>query len=52
MPQDQPIIPFDCFANQFTNRCREEFNEKICPHMKVYLKPGDHLVVIARHTDC
>jgi len=43
MTQDQPIAPFDWFANQFTSRRREEFIEKIYPHMKAYLKPGDRV---------
>lgn len=44
MPKDQPIAPFDWFANQFTDKRREEFIEKIYPHMKAYLKPGDRVV--------
>jgi SAM-dependent methyltransferase len=44
MTQDQPIAPFDWFANQFTSGRREEFIEKIYPHMKAYLKPGDRVV--------
>jgi SAM-dependent methyltransferase len=44
MTQDQPIAPFDWFANQFTYRRREEFTEKIYPRMKAYLKPGDRVV--------
>jgi SAM-dependent methyltransferase len=44
MKQDQPIAPFDWFANQFTSVRREEFIEKIYPHMKAYLKPGDRVV--------
>ena len=44
MRQDQPIVPFDWFANQFTSARREEFIEKIYPHMKAYLKPGDRVV--------
>ncbi len=44
MTQDQPILPFDWFANQFTAKRREEFIEKIYPHMKDYLKPGDRVV--------
>jgi SAM-dependent methyltransferase len=44
MKQDQPIAPFDWFANQFTSRRREEFIEKIYPHMKVYMRPGDRVV--------
>jgi SAM-dependent methyltransferase len=44
MTQDQPIAPFDWFANQFTSERREEFIEKIYPHMKAYLKPGDRVV--------
>jgi ubiquinone/menaquinone biosynthesis C-methylase UbiE len=42
--QDQPIAPFDWFANQFTSKRREEFIEKIYPYMKAYLKPGDRVV--------
>jgi SAM-dependent methyltransferase len=44
MTQDQPIPPFDWFANQFTSKRREEFIEKIHPYMKAYLKPGDRVV--------
>jgi SAM-dependent methyltransferase len=44
MTQEQPIAPFDWFANQFTSTRREEFIEKIYPHMKAYLKPGDRVV--------
>ena len=44
MTQDQPIAPFDWFANQFTSTRREEFIEKIYPHLKAYLKPGDRVV--------
>jgi 2-polyprenyl-3-methyl-5-hydroxy-6-metoxy-1,4-benzoquinol methylase len=42
--QDQPIAPFDWFANQFTSKRREEFIEKIYPYMRAYLKPGDRVV--------
>jgi len=44
MTQDQPIAPFDWFANQFTSTRREEFIEKIYPHLRAYLKPGDRVV--------
>jgi SAM-dependent methyltransferase len=44
MAQDQPIAPFDWFANQFTSKRGEEFVEKIYPYMKAYLKPGDRVV--------
>ena len=44
MAQDQPIVVFDWFSNQFTSERREEFIEKIYPHMKAYLKPGDRVV--------
>jgi len=44
MTQDQPIPPFDWFANQFTSERREEFIEMIYPHMRDYLKPGDRVV--------
>jgi SAM-dependent methyltransferase len=44
MTQDESIAPFDWFANQFTSKRREEFIEKIYPHMKAYLKPGDRVV--------
>jgi SAM-dependent methyltransferase len=44
MTQDQPIAPFDWFANQFTSERREEFIEKMYPHMKAYLKSGDRVV--------
>ena len=44
MTQDQPIAPFDRFANQFTSTRREELIEKIYPHLKAYLKRGDRVV--------
>jgi SAM-dependent methyltransferase len=44
MTQDQPINIFDWFANQFTSGRREEFIEKIYPHVKPYLKPNDRVV--------
>jgi 2-polyprenyl-3-methyl-5-hydroxy-6-metoxy-1,4-benzoquinol methylase len=44
MTQDQPIAPFDWFANQFTSGRRDEFIEKIYPHVKSYLKPGDRVL--------
>lgn len=44
MTQDQPIAPFDWFANQFTSKRREEFIENIYPSMRAYLKPGDRVV--------
>jgi SAM-dependent methyltransferase len=44
MTQDQPINVFDWFANQFTSGRREEFIEKIYPHVKPYLKPNDRVV--------
>jgi SAM-dependent methyltransferase len=44
MTPDQPIAPFDWFANQFTAKRREEFIETIYPHMQAYLKPGDRSV--------
>jgi 2-polyprenyl-3-methyl-5-hydroxy-6-metoxy-1,4-benzoquinol methylase len=44
MTQDQPLTPFDWFANQFTSGRREEFIDKLYPHMKEYLKPGDRVV--------
>jgi SAM-dependent methyltransferase len=44
MTQDQPINAFDWFANQFTSGRREEFIEKIYPHVKPYLKPNDRVV--------
>jgi len=44
MTHDQPIAPFDWFANQFTSTRREEFIEKIYPHVNPYLKPGDRVV--------
>jgi 2-polyprenyl-3-methyl-5-hydroxy-6-metoxy-1,4-benzoquinol methylase len=44
MTQDQPIAPFDWFANQFTSKRREEFVARIYPYMKAYLKAGDRLV--------
>jgi SAM-dependent methyltransferase len=44
MNQDQAIAPFDWFANQFTSTRREEFIEKIYPHIKEYFKPGLRVV--------
>jgi len=44
MMNDQPIAPFDWFANQFTSKRREEFIEKIYPCMKACLKRGDRVV--------
>jgi SAM-dependent methyltransferase len=44
MTQDQPIAVFDWFANQFTSDRRDEFIEKIYPHIKSYLKSGDRVV--------
>jgi SAM-dependent methyltransferase len=44
MTPEQPIAPFDWFANQFTSTRREEFIEKIYPSMSAYLKPGDRVV--------
>ena len=44
MTPDQPIAPFDWFANQFTAARRDEFIGKIYPHMQAYLKPGDRVV--------
>ena len=43
MTLDQPVAPFDWFANQFTAARREEFIEKIYPHMQAYLRPGDRV---------
>jgi SAM-dependent methyltransferase len=44
MIQDQPILPFDWFANQFTSQRREEFIESIYPYLKPYLNPGDRVL--------
>jgi SAM-dependent methyltransferase len=44
MIEDQSMTPFDWFADQFTSRRREEFIDKIYPHVKAYLKPGDRVV--------
>ncbi len=44
MTQDQPIAPFDWFANQFTSTRREEFIKEIYPYMKAYLKPSDRVI--------
>lgn len=44
MTQDKPIAPFDWFANQFTSARREEFIEKIYPHIKSYFKTGNRVV--------
>jgi SAM-dependent methyltransferase len=44
MTPDQPIAPFDWFANQFTSARREEFIEQLYPHMQAYLKPGHRVV--------
>jgi 2-polyprenyl-3-methyl-5-hydroxy-6-metoxy-1,4-benzoquinol methylase len=44
MIPDQPIVLFDWFANQFTSEREKEFAEKIFPHMRAYLKPGNRVV--------
>jgi SAM-dependent methyltransferase len=44
MTLDQPVSVFDWFANQFTSGRRDEFIEKIYPHVKPYLKSGDQVV--------
>jgi 2-polyprenyl-3-methyl-5-hydroxy-6-metoxy-1,4-benzoquinol methylase len=44
MKHELPILPFDWFANQFTSERREEFVEKVFPHMRAYLKSGDRVV--------
>ena len=44
MTHNQTIAPFDWFANQFTSTRREEFIEKIFPHIKAYFKPGARVV--------
>lgn len=41
MTQDQPIAPFDWFANQFTIEGRAEFVAQIGPHLVSLFKPGD-----------
>lgn len=44
MTQDQPIKPFDWFANQFTFESRKEFIEQVSPHLRSLLKPGDEVL--------
>jgi len=44
MTQDQPIAPFDWFANQFTYDSRKEFIEQISPLLRSLLKPGDNVL--------
>lgn len=44
MTQDQPIPPFDWFANQFTFESRKEFIEQIRPHLKPLMKKGDSIL--------
>ena len=44
MSKDQPIAPFDWFANQFTCERRAEFIAQIGPHLMPFLKPGDRVL--------
>jgi len=44
MKQDQPLVPFDRIANQFTCARRAEFIEKIYPHIAATLKPGERVL--------
>jgi SAM-dependent methyltransferase len=44
MSQDQPIAPFDWFANQFTSEGRAEFIDQIGPHLAHLFKPGDRVL--------
>jgi len=44
MPQDQPIPPFDWFANQFTVEGRAEFLVQIGPYLTPLFKPGDRVL--------
>ncbi|NQT97317.1 MAG: class I SAM-dependent methyltransferase [Candidatus Marinimicrobia bacterium] len=42
MTQDQPIVPFDWFANQFTFESREEFIDQVSPYLRSFIKVGDY----------
>jgi ubiquinone/menaquinone biosynthesis C-methylase UbiE len=44
MTQDQPIPPFDWFANQFTIEGRAEFIAQIGHHLTSLFKPGDRVL--------
>jgi ubiquinone/menaquinone biosynthesis C-methylase UbiE len=44
MPQDQPIPPFDWFANQFTIEGRAEFVAQVGPYLTSLFKPGDRVL--------
>ncbi len=41
MTQDQPIAPFDWFANQFTLESREEFIAQVSRYLGSFIKVGD-----------
>jgi ubiquinone/menaquinone biosynthesis C-methylase UbiE len=44
MTQEQPIPPFDWFANQFTIEARAKFISQIGPHLTSLFKPGDRVL--------
>ena len=44
MTQDQPIAPFDWFANQFTIEGRAEFVAQIGPHLTSLFRHGDRVL--------
>jgi ubiquinone/menaquinone biosynthesis C-methylase UbiE len=44
MTQDQPIAPFDWFANQFTIEGRADFVAQIGPHLASLFKRGDRVL--------
>jgi ubiquinone/menaquinone biosynthesis C-methylase UbiE len=44
MTQDQPIPPFDWFANQFTIEARAEFVARIGPHLASLFKQGGRVL--------
>lgn len=44
MTQDQPIAPFDWFANQFTIEARAEFLARIGPYLTSLFKHGDRVL--------
>jgi SAM-dependent methyltransferase len=44
MTQDQPILPFDWFANQFTIEARADFVAQIGPHLASLFKRGDRVL--------
>jgi ubiquinone/menaquinone biosynthesis C-methylase UbiE len=44
MTQDQPILPFDWFANQFTIEARADFITQIGPDLASLFKQGDRVL--------